>query len=40
MLQEMIDSGFNVLPVIVDGEWYEVDTPQDLDNLENSLKFN
>jgi len=40
MLQEMIDSGFNVLPVIVDGEWIEIDTPQDLENVKKSLIFN
>ena len=40
MLQEMIDSGFDVSPLIVDGDWYEIDTPQDLENVEKSLKFN
>jgi choline kinase len=40
MLQEMIDSGFDVSPLMVDGDWYEIDTPQDLENIEKSLKFN
>lgn len=40
MLQEMIDSGFNVSPVIVDGEWSEIDTPEDFEKVEKSLIFN
>ena len=40
MLQEIINSGFNVTPVIVDGSWYEIDTPEDLEKVEKPLKFN
>ncbi len=40
MLQEMIDSGYGVSPVMVDGNWYEIDTSQDLEELERSLMFN
>jgi choline kinase len=40
MLQEIIDSGFSVSPLIVEGEWYEIDTPQDLEKVEKSLKIN
>ena len=40
MLQEIIDSGYDVLPVIVDGNWREIDTPQDLEDVERSSMFN
>ncbi len=40
MLQEIIDSGCDVSPVIVDGNWYEIDTPQDLEEVERSSMFN
>ena len=40
MLQEIIDSGYDVSPVIVDGNWREIDTPQDLEEVERSLMFN
>ena len=30
MLQELIDSGILVEPIIINGKWYEIDTPQDL----------
>ena len=40
MLQEIIDSGYNVSPVIVDGNWSEIDTPQDLERVEKSSMFN
>jgi len=40
MLQEIIDSGYDVSPVIVDGNWCEIDTPQDLENVERSSMFN
>ncbi len=39
MLQEMIDSGFNISPVIIDGHWCEIDTPQDLEKVEKSSMF-
>ncbi len=34
MLQEIIDSGYGVSPVIVEGNWCEIDTPQDLERAE------
>ena len=40
MLQEMIDSGNDVSPVIVDGNWREIDTQQDLEEVERSSMFN
>jgi NDP-sugar pyrophosphorylase family protein len=40
MLQEIIDSGYDVSPVIVDGNWCEIDTPQDLEKVERSSIFN
>jgi len=40
MLQEIIDSGYDVSPVIVDGNWREIDTPQDLEEAERSSMFN
>lgn len=39
MLQETIDSGYDVSPVLVDGNWCEIDTPQDLEKIEKSLMF-
>ena len=39
-LQEIIDSGYDVSPVIVDGDWCEIDTPQDLEKVEKSSMFN
>jgi len=30
MLQELIDSGINVEPILISGKWCEIDTPQDL----------
>lgn len=32
MLQELIDSKIQVSPVLISGTWYEIDTPQDLEN--------
>ena len=40
MLQEMIDSNHNVMPIITKNEWYEIDTKEDLEKLEKSSKFN
>ena len=31
MLQELIDQGYLVEPIIIDGKWCEIDTLQDLD---------
>ena len=30
MLQELIDQGISLDPIIIDGNWCEIDTPQDL----------
>lgn len=35
MLQELIDSKINVVPIIISGKWYEIDTPQDLKKVRN-----
>jgi len=35
MLQELIDLGFNVTPIIIKGKWCEIDTPQDLERAKN-----
>lgn len=40
MLQEMINSGHDVLPVMVDGNWHEIDTPEDLEDVEKCSVFN
>jgi len=40
MLQEIIDSGYDVSPVMVDGNWCEIDTKQDLENVVKSSMFN
>jgi NDP-sugar pyrophosphorylase family protein len=31
MIQELIDLGYDVYPIIVSGEWCEIDTQQDLE---------
>jgi choline kinase len=31
MIQELIDLGTNVKPIMVSGKWVEIDTPEDLD---------
>jgi len=31
MIQELIDCDVKITPIIVDGLWYEIDTPQDLE---------
>jgi len=31
MIQELIDLGYSVYPIIVSGKWCEIDTPQDLE---------
>ena len=37
MLQELIDLGVNISPIIVDGKWCEIDTPQDLERAREIL---
>jgi len=36
MLQELIDSGYDIEPLFFEGKWCEIDTPQD---LERAKKF-
>ena len=38
MLQELIDSGILVEPIIINGKWYEIDTPQDLQIARKNIK--
>jgi len=38
MLQELIDSGITVEPILISGQWCEIDTPQDLERA-NKLFF-
>tara|TARA_Y100000590_G_C15741321_1_gene1020357 strand:+ start:863 stop:1618 length:756 start_codon:yes stop_codon:yes gene_type:complete len=38
MLQELINSGISISPISVNGNWCEIDTPQDLDNAKQMLK--
>jgi len=39
MLQELINSGNDVFPLLVEGNWKEIDTPEDLDNVKKSSMF-
>ena len=38
MIQELIDLGVNVEPVMISEKWYEIDTPQDLDFARTKFK--
>ena len=38
MIQELIDSGFLVKPIIINGKWHEIDTPEDLQTVRKNLK--
>ena len=40
MIQELIDSEFLVEPIIIDGKWHEIDTPEDLQAARKNLKKN
>ena len=40
MLQELIDSKIIILPIIISGKWYEIDTPQDLDFAKKKIYLN
>ena len=40
MIQELIDSEFLVEPIILDGKWHEIDTPEDLQAARKNLKKN
>tara|TARA_B100001750_G_C15423585_1_gene554261 strand:- start:75 stop:830 length:756 start_codon:yes stop_codon:yes gene_type:complete len=39
MIQELIDSGFLVEPIIINGKWHEIDTPEDLLAVRKNLKY-
>ena len=39
MIQELIDLGINVEPVMISEKWCEIDTPQDLDFAKKKLKI-
>jgi len=34
MIQEMVNQDIVIEPIIVDGNWCEIDTPQDLENAK------
>ena len=38
MLQELIDLGYEVEPIIVNGKWCEIDTPQDLERAKKLFR--
>ena len=38
MIQELVDSGFSVEPVIINGKWYEIDTPEDLERVRKNIQ--
>ena len=38
MLQELIDLGINIEPVMISEKWFEIDTPQDLDFARKIFK--
>ena len=38
MIQELIDSGFSVEPIIINGKWYEIDTSKDLHIVRKNFK--
>ena len=37
LIQELIDSGKEVLPIFIDGKWREIDTPQDLETANSEF---
>ena len=38
MLQELINSGVKISPIIINGNWCEIDTPQDIEMAKKILK--
>ena len=40
LIQELIDSEIEVLPIFIDGKWSEIDTPQDLEKARNYFNQN
>jgi len=39
MLQELIDTGYTVEPVLVNGNWCEIDTIQDIENARKKFRL-
>ena len=39
MLQEIIDTGYTVEPVLVNGNWCEIDTIQDIENARKNFRL-
>lgn len=40
MIQDVIDSEYDVVPLMIDGKCFEIDTPEDLDRVKKSSIFN
>ena len=38
MLQELINSGLKISPIIINGNWCEIDTPQDIEIAKKNFK--
>ena len=38
MIQELVDSGILVEPIIINGKWCEIDTPQDLQLARKNIR--
>ena len=38
ILQELVESKINIIPVIIKGKWCEIDTPMDLELAEKLFK--
>ena len=38
MIDELIQTNEDVNPIFIDGVWFEIDTPQDLEITEKRLK--
>ena len=38
MLQELINSGLKISPIIINGSWCEIDTPQDIEIAKKNFK--
>jgi choline kinase len=38
MIQEIIDQNILVEPILINGKWCEIDTPQDLENAKKNFK--
>ena len=39
MIQELVNSGVLVEPIMINGKWYEIDTPQDLQLARKNIKY-